>query len=144
MLQIWLAFAAGLAGSFHCIGMCGGIVAAISLKDKDNALRARLQSQLFYNTGRILTYTALGAVAGLIGSSLNLMSMKSVFRWFMVGANVLVIMVGLSSALGLGAFNLSTLEGSGARFLTAPLRRALAARSPSTPRSSSPPGPGAR
>lgn len=130
MLQIWLAFAAGLAGSFHCIGMCGGIVAAISLKDKDNALRGRIGSQLFYNTGRVLTYTILGAIAGLIGSSLNLLAMKAVFRWFMAGANLLVIMVGLSSALGLGALNLSTLEGSGARFLTAPLKRALAAHSP--------------
>lgn len=129
MLQIWLAFLAGLAGSFHCIGMCGGIVAAISLKDKDNALGQRLQSQIFYNTGRIVTYTFLGALAGLIGSSLNLMAMKSVFRWFMVGANLLVIMVGLSSALGLGALNISTLERSGARFLTAPLRRALATHS---------------
>jgi len=130
MLQIWLAFLAGLAGSFHCIGMCGGIVAAISLKDKESALRGRLESQLLYNTGRVITYTLLGALAGLIGSSLNLMAMKVIFRWFVVGANLLVIMVGLSSALGLGALNLSTLEGSGARFLTAPLKRALAAHSP--------------
>ncbi|MBU5637782.1 sulfite exporter TauE/SafE family protein [Geomonas sp. Red69] len=130
MLQIWLAFVAGLAGSFHCIGMCGGIVAAISLKDKDGALGSRLKSQLFYNTGRIVTYTLLGALAGLIGSSLNLMAMKTVFRWFMVGANLMVIMVGLSSALGLSVLNLSTLEGSGARFLTVPVRRALAAPSP--------------
>ncbi|MBJ6749261.1 sulfite exporter TauE/SafE family protein [Geomonas anaerohicana] len=130
MLQIWLAFVAGLAGSFHCIGMCGGIVAAISLKDKEGALGSRLKSQLFYNTGRIVTYTLLGALAGLIGSSLDLMSMKMVFRWFMVGANLMVIMVGLSSALGLSVLNLSTLEGTGARFLTAPMRRALAAPSP--------------
>ncbi|QXE91078.1 sulfite exporter TauE/SafE family protein [Geomonas subterranea] len=130
MIQIWLAFVAGLAGSFHCIGMCGGIVAAISLKDKEGALGARLKSQLFYNTGRIATYTLLGALAGLIGSSLNLMAMKMVFRWFMVGANLMVIMVGLSSALGLSVLNLSTLEGSGARFLAAPVRRALAAPSP--------------
>lgn len=130
MLQIWLAFLAGLAGSFHCIGMCGGIVAAISLKDSSNAFAARLRSQLFYNTGRIATYTALGAVAGLIGSSLDLMSMKVVFRWFMVGANLMVIMVGLSSALGLNVLNLSTLEGTGARFLTVPLKRLLAANSP--------------
>lgn len=130
MLQIWLAFLAGLAGSFHCIGMCGGIVAAISLKDSGNAFGARFRSQLFYNTGRIATYTALGAVAGLIGSSLDLMSMKVVFRWFMVGANLMVIMVGLSSALGLNVLNLSTLEGTGARFLTAPLKRLLAANSP--------------
>lgn len=130
MLQIWLAFAAGAAGSFHCIGMCGGIVAAISLRDKDQALRARLRSQLCYNAGRIATYTLLGGAAGLIGSSLNLMAMKEIFRWFTLGANLLVIMVGLSSALGLGALNLSALEGRGARFLTAPLRRALTAKSP--------------
>ena len=130
MIQIWFAFLAGLAGSFHCIGMCGGFVAALSMKDSEGAFRSRLLSQLCYNSGRVFTYTLLGALAGLIGSSLDLMALKSASYWFLIGANLFVVFVGLCSALGLGTLNLSTLAGRGARFLAAPLRRALSAGSP--------------
>jgi len=130
MIEIWFAFLAGLAGSFHCIGMCGGIVAALSMTGTNNAFRCRLQSQLCYNLGRVSTYTLLGALAGLIGSSLDLLAVKSVSFWFLIGANLFVIAVGLSSALGLNALNLSSLEGRGARFLAAPLRRAVSSSSP--------------
>jgi uncharacterized protein len=129
MIEIWFAFLAGLAGSFHCIGMCGGIVAALSMTGSGGAFRFRLRSQLCYNLGRVSTYTLLGALAGLIGSSLDLMAVKSVSFWFLIGANLFVIAVGLASALGLKALNLSSLEGRGARFLAAPLGRAVSGNS---------------
>ena len=130
MLQVWLAFLAGMAGSFHCIGMCGGVVAALSLKGSGGAFSSRLWSQLCYNAGRLVTYTLLGALAGLAGSTLDLMALKSASRWFLVGANLLVVMIGLSTALGPGTLNLSTLERLGFRVLSVPLRRALSADSP--------------
>lgn len=126
MLQIWLAFLAGLAGSFHCIGMCGGVVAALSLKGSGCGFASGLRSQLSYNLGRVATYTLLGAVAGLAGSSLDLMALKSASRWFLVAANLLVIMAGLSSALGLDALGLAALEAGAARCVTVPLVRTAA------------------
>lgn len=130
MLEIWFAFMAGFAGSFHCIGMCGGVVAALALKDNAGALDLKLKSQFCYNLGRILTYTFLGGLAGLAGSSLDLVALKSASYWFLIVANVAVIMVGLSTALGLDALSISTLEGKGARLLAQPLKRALSAGSP--------------
>lgn len=130
MIEIWFAFLAGLAGSFHCIGMCGGIVAALSMTGGAGAFSSRLRSQICYNLGRIVTYTLLGSLAGAIGSSLNLLTIKSVSAWFLIGANVFVIAVGLGSALGLSALNLASLEGRGARYFAAPLRRAVSAGSP--------------
>ena len=129
MIEIWLAFLAGLAGSFHCIGMCGGIVAALAMTRGSQPLGSRLGSQLCYNLGRISTYTLLGALAGLVGSSLDFMALKAVSSWFFIGANLFVVVVGLSSALGLSALNLSSLEGRGARFFAAPLRRVIASDS---------------
>ncbi|HBG06402.1 MAG: hypothetical protein A2075_21885 [Geobacteraceae bacterium GWC2_58_44] len=130
MIEIWFAFLAGVAGSFHCIGMCGGVVAALSMTGSNGAIRYRLESQLCYNLGRIATYTLLGALAGLAGSSLDLLAIKSVSTWFLVGANLFVIAVGLSSALGSSAFNLSSLETANAGFLARPLRRAVSSHSP--------------
>ena len=129
MIEIWFAFLAGMAGSFHCIGMCGGIVAALSMTGA-GALRLRLQSQLCYNLGRVMTYTLLGALAGLIGSSLDLLALGSLTSWFLIGANLCVVAVGLGSALGLNALSLSSLDGRGARFLAAPLGRVARSRSP--------------
>jgi sulfite exporter TauE/SafE len=125
MIEIWLAFLAGLAGSFHCIGMCGGIVAALAMTRGSQPLGARLLSQVCYNLGRISTYSLLGALAGLIGSSLDFVALKSVSSWFFIGANLLVIAIGLASALGLSALNFSSLEGRGARLFATPLRRAI-------------------
>jgi len=61
------AFLVGLLGGVHCVGMCGGIVAALSLglPADDRAIRWRYQ--LSYNAGRIASYSLAGALFGGIG-----------------------------------------------------------------------------
>ncbi len=59
------AFLIGLAGGVHCIGMCGGIVTA--LRAATPASGYALPFTLSYNTGRILSYTVAGVLAGGIG-----------------------------------------------------------------------------
>ena len=54
----------GWLGGVHCLGMCGGIVSALSLSVPATRRPALL---LAYNAGRCLTYTLLGALAGLLG-----------------------------------------------------------------------------
>jgi sulfite exporter TauE/SafE len=67
------AFVAGLLSAGHCFGMCGGIVGAFSLGSgaAGTGGRARLQGLLAYNAGRILTYAALGALAGSLGATVG-------------------------------------------------------------------------
>lgn len=57
-------FLAGLAGSMHCIGMCGGFACLVGGRG------ASPYRQLAYNLGRITTYAFLGAVLGLFGDGL--------------------------------------------------------------------------
>ncbi|MBA3680365.1 MAG: sulfite exporter TauE/SafE family protein [Bacteroidetes bacterium] len=61
------AISLGFLGSFHCIGMCGPI--AMALPVHAMPLRKRFFSILSYNSGRIITYTLLGAFFGFIGQS---------------------------------------------------------------------------
>lgn len=64
------AFAVGLLGGVHCIGMCGGIVGALTLGLAESVRgrpRTLLPFLLAYNTGRILSYTTAGALVGGIG-----------------------------------------------------------------------------
>lgn len=70
-LSISIAFLLGLASSFHCMAMCGGIISALSLglpgKSRGNSPRHLLLVSS-YNLGRIASYTVAGAIAGLLGS----------------------------------------------------------------------------
>ena len=61
------AFLVGLLGGGHCVGMCGGIVGAVSMHLPQSKSKAPFL--LAYNTGRILSYTLAGAIAGLVGAS---------------------------------------------------------------------------
>lgn len=65
-LSLLAAFLVGFLGGAHCVGMCGGIVAAMSLH---GGQRQPFVFHLGYNLGRILSYTLAGALAGLIGST---------------------------------------------------------------------------
>jgi uncharacterized protein len=60
-----LLFLAGFAGSFHCIGMCGGFACALGADPR--GARATSLRHLLYNSGRLSTYCFLGALAGGLG-----------------------------------------------------------------------------
>lgn len=59
-----VAFAGGLAGSMHCVGMCG--IFPLALAEGGGP---RLARQLLYNLGRVNTLVALGALAGAAGAA---------------------------------------------------------------------------
>lgn len=64
------AISLGLLGSFHCIGMCGPI--ALALPVHHFSPFKKYLGILLYNTGRIITYTLLGFLFGLLGQSFYL------------------------------------------------------------------------
>jgi sulfite exporter TauE/SafE len=59
------ALLVGFLGSFHCLGMCAPITWAIP--DQSANRKKWLVNKLIYNFGRIITYTLLGALVGLVG-----------------------------------------------------------------------------
>jgi len=63
------AFVVGLLGGVHCVGMCGGIVAALSLglSDSERTGFARWRYLLAYNFARIFSYTLAGMLLGGVG-----------------------------------------------------------------------------
>lgn len=82
----------GLAGGFgHCIGMCGPVVAAYSLGERN----LRYLHHVLYNFGRITTYMFMGAVVGLTGSFLVLTtSIEKIQTAIMVLAGISIIIMG--------------------------------------------------
>ncbi len=68
-------FLVGLLGGVHCVGMCGGIVGALSMNLSKPAGTSTLQTAgrqlpflLAYNLGRIASYTLAGILFGGIGA----------------------------------------------------------------------------
>jgi len=92
----WLAASGGFLGSFgHCIGMCGPIASGFSLSISGSQTRNAMVPQVLYNTGRITTYTAVGAGMGAVGWFANDFLVQALQVGVMLFAGVLMVIMGL-------------------------------------------------
>jgi uncharacterized protein len=73
-ITLGAALVAGLAGSGHCLGMCGGIAGALAMRGSTGGtpptFGSRLTLALAYNVSRVASYAVAGALAGLLGRAL--------------------------------------------------------------------------
>ena len=65
--SIVAVFFVGLLGGVHCLGMCGSIVGMLTAQLPRHG--ARWPFHLAYNSGRLASYTAAGALVGAIGQA---------------------------------------------------------------------------
>ncbi|HEU4373032.1 MAG TPA: sulfite exporter TauE/SafE family protein [Telluria sp.] len=105
-ISLAAVFMVGLLGSVHCAGMCGGIVSAFSVAPARrfpvpvitlrSAPSAALMRVLAYNSGRIASYAAAGALAGSLAGAaralVGLAVIESVGYWL---ANLMLVVLGL-------------------------------------------------
>jgi hypothetical protein len=81
---LFSAFLVGLLGSTHCLGMCGGIVSALTFGVRDDLRRSPWTLGPFllaYNTGRISSYAIAGLIAGAVGAGAFGMMPSNAARW---------------------------------------------------------------
>ena len=118
-----MAFSAGLAGSGHCLGMCGGIVTALALSTSDKGAAQRFLFNLLYHAGRIATYSTLGFLAGLAAQAGMMETFRPWLSWLFLAANVFVLLIGLFTMAGIRSLGISALDGCGWGFLQRLLSR---------------------
>lgn len=82
-------FIVGLMGAGHCIGMCGGIVAALG------ANRPSAKLLIGYNLGRIISYSIAGAIAGALVAGVAGEHYLSLIPTLRTVAGGLIILMGL-------------------------------------------------
>ena len=81
-------------GFGHCIGMCGPIVVSLSLNLKGKNL---FLPHLLYNAGRVITYTAMGAVMGATGSfTVVAAHIAGLQKGAMIFAGIIIIIMALA------------------------------------------------
>lgn len=111
-LSLAAALVAGIAGSGHCLGMCGGIAGALAMRRPQASFGAKLGLALAYNLSRITSYTAAGALAGLLGRTLlHAVDVKPLSIAFRVVAGA--IMIAAAAQLLFGWRLLAPLESAG-------------------------------
>ncbi len=82
----WIsAFLVGLIGSFHCVGMCGPLVLALPTTET-----GFIFGRILYTTGRLLTYAALGILAGSFG---HVLATSGLQRVVSISAGVVVLIM---------------------------------------------------
>lgn len=106
------AFAAGLIGSAHCLGMCAGISGLFAVGANVASLRAQIPLAFAYNAGRIVSYCVLGALTGGAGAWLAA-SLPGLAAPVRIISGVLIVFIGLQVAFGMRL--LAPIEAVGAR-----------------------------
>ncbi|RPI67839.1 MAG: sulfite exporter TauE/SafE family protein [Ignavibacteriae bacterium] len=116
-LQLLSGFLIGIAGSFHCAGMCGPI--AMALPVAQHASRTSFTTgRLMYQAGRITTYATLGALAGLGAGAIALAGYE---RTISIVAGSLMILAAVMQLL----WHRSLIPSAPLVKLTAPVRSSM-------------------
>ncbi|MDQ6966186.1 MAG: sulfite exporter TauE/SafE family protein [Mariprofundaceae bacterium] len=84
----------GFMGSLHCIGMCGGLVGALSMSRE----KVWWSGLLAYQFGRVSTYAILGLFVGFSGAALSTLGGDQLQRIFAAFAALLMMFFALNLA----------------------------------------------
>ncbi|MGA2541008.1 MAG: sulfite exporter TauE/SafE family protein [Verrucomicrobiota bacterium] len=131
-MNLLAAFLLGLAGSLHCAAMCGPLVLAIHMARRQTPAgpaarfgRGDLIHALAYHGGRLVTYSFLGAISGLIGAAVVLAGLQ---RWISIAAGCLILLGTLASfRMGWGGLPGKVVSAAKTRFGPLLRNRALGA-----------------
>ena len=105
------ALATGLAGSMHCLGMCGPLMAGIGAAH--TGWKSLFRQMLMHHSGRIAGYMFIGVLMGAVG---QLASMVLVQRWLMIFAGLAILVSLLFTAKAVSGSAFARMFGSVSRF----------------------------
>jgi sulfite exporter TauE/SafE len=108
MIALWITIlGSSLAGSLHCVAMCGPLIGL-------SAGRQSLSLALAHALGRLTTYAALGALAGVVGGAVDLAGhLAAVQHVAAIAAGVAIVAWGLRGiAIARGRVSAGTAGGA--------------------------------
>jgi len=129
------AFTIGLMGGVHCVGMCGGIVGALSFASQDNNNQKKtsvFSLLLAYNFGRLFSYSLAGGLMGSIGWLISQWSDIQQLQIIMqLAAGLLMLMMGLYiSGWWMGLVRLEKMGGYAWQYIQPVAKKILPVTSP--------------
>ena len=127
-LTLSAAFVVGVAGSVHCLAMCGGIAGALGMRTRRSGTAPAALHALANQFGRVASYTLAGALVGAFGGLLQAMfDLNRIASLARVVSGLMLVSVAVAVLFGWRP--LARLERLGGRFWSrvAPLARVLPA-----------------
>jgi len=100
--MLFSAFILGLLGSLHCVGMCGPIAFMLPV-DRSNSFK-KVSQIAIYHFGRLLSYSLIGLVFGLLGKSFYLFGIQ---QQLSIVIGILMIIIVILPHKIIGKYNLS-------------------------------------
>ena len=100
--MLFSAFILGLLGSLHCVGMCGPIAFMLPV-DRSNSFK-KVSQIAIYHFGRLLSYSLIGLVFGLLGKSFYLFGIQ---QQLSIIIGILMIIIVILPHKVIGKYNLS-------------------------------------
>lgn len=84
------SFMIGISSSAHCIGMCSSIAIFFSIKTSKKKKKYII---LFYNIGRILSYSIIGLLGGILGTTIfNLINKElTIFIIKIINGSIMIL-----------------------------------------------------
>jgi sulfite exporter TauE/SafE len=95
-MELLAAFTLGIAGSLHCLGMCGPLALALP-RPRSVGVRSLVVGRLLYNVGRVTTYIVLGFIIGLGGTALSVAGIGQTVS--IVAGSLMVVMAVVQLAM---------------------------------------------
>ena len=105
------AFAAGLLGSAHCLGMCAGISGLFAAGGGMVSFKAQLTRSVAYNSGRVLSYALLGIAVATVGSTV-VDALPVLATPVRLASGAMIIVIGLQVAFNWRLLSSIELAGS--------------------------------
>jgi len=123
------AFAAGIGGSLHCVLMCGPLACAAATRTPGEMGRSRFLQVAAWHAARLLGYTAVGGLLGLLGQGVSLWLAASVqpyLPWLVASGLILSAFDWARQLPAIpGLRRVSTALARGSSRVSAPARAAL-------------------
>lgn len=107
LTAIFTGLTIGLAGSLHCVGMCGPLVMGFTAKNETAGFNGLLHA-FKYSAGRIVTYSLMGLAIGIFGEGVKLTGYQGIIS-IMTGVILLLTLI-VPKIFGV-RFNSASLSG---------------------------------
>lgn len=98
-MSLGALFIVGLFTSLHCVAMCGGIGISQTAQAARRGHRVS-RSALLYNLGRVISYTATGAIVGALGTVLTISTPVKAAIQIVAAAFMLIMALRLIDGFG--------------------------------------------
>lgn len=106
------AFATGLLGSAHCLGMCAGISGLFAAGATVASFRAQLPLAIAYNIGRVASYALLGTLVAAIGAGF-VGVIPAIAGPVRLASGMLIVLIGLQVAFNWRVLRVIETAGAG-------------------------------